>query len=238
MSDRLPLNNKALKQKCFYNSVLCTQTHTHTWVHMAFQWLTNTAVVVAGQLVSCIALTVVWALGVHTSVHAVVGQGTLVSVCRKNAHTCTGESLRYRQEEASKKSNSLKQLIKDLFRGSAFYVREWLTHTVVSVPLVALRTLAGVGASGVVACLVRAASVSTCRAFIYVCNKHTHTHKNTQTLRGSYTDLMSTVCRNIWQTKQRNMSRLYTLCDLWCVNCFPQTEKSVITDTITSHTWA
>lgn len=41
-------------------------------------------------------------------------------------------------------------------------------YTVVSVLLVAWRTLAGVGASGVVACLLRATSVSTCRTLIYV----------------------------------------------------------------------
>ena len=44
--------------------------------------------VVAGQLVTCVALTVVGARGVHTFVHAVVCQGTLISVCRKTqAHT-------------------------------------------------------------------------------------------------------------------------------------------------------
>lgn len=41
-------------------------------------------------------------------------------------------------------------------------------HTVVSIPLVAWRTLTGVGASGVVARLFRATSVSTCRTLIYV----------------------------------------------------------------------
>jgi len=55
---------------------------TDMWVRIVFQWLTNTAVVVVGQLVTCVALTVVWALGVYTSVHAVVAQGALVSVCR------------------------------------------------------------------------------------------------------------------------------------------------------------
>lgn len=70
-----------------------------------FSWLTNTAVVVAGQLVTCIAFTVVRALGVHTSVHAVVGQGTLVSVCRK---THTQDS----HEDMGKSSN---QLVEDSF---------------------------------------------------------------------------------------------------------------------------
>lgn len=81
MSDKLRQNKKSLKQNCFYISMLYTQAHT--WVYMAFQWLTNTAVVVAGQLVTCVALTVVRALCVHTSVRAVVGQGTLISVCRE-----------------------------------------------------------------------------------------------------------------------------------------------------------
>lgn len=89
-------------------------------LHITFVHI-NTAVVVAGQLVTCVALTVVRAWGVHTFVHAVVCQGTLISV-----------------------------------------------YTVVSVPLVAWRTLAGIGASGVVASLIRATSVSTCRTFVYV----------------------------------------------------------------------
>lgn len=96
-------------------AVVLTGTLHITFIHI------NTAVVVAGQLVTCVAFTVVRALYVHTSVHAVVGQGTLVSV-----------------------------------------------HTVVSIPLVAWRTLAHVGASGVVARLLGATSVSTCRTFIYV----------------------------------------------------------------------
>lgn len=69
--------------------MLYTQAHTDT-LAVTFQRLTDTAVVVAGQLVTCVALTVVRALCVHTSVHAVVGQGTLVSVCRE-AHTFTEE---------------------------------------------------------------------------------------------------------------------------------------------------
>ncbi len=87
MSDKLRQNNKALKRNVFITPCC---THTDTWVHMAFQWLTNTAVVVAGQLVTRVALTVVWALCIHTSVHAVVGQGALVSVYRKTqTHTRT-----------------------------------------------------------------------------------------------------------------------------------------------------
>lgn len=86
-----------------------------------------------------------------------------------------------------------------------------LTYTVVSVLLVAWRTLAGVGASGVVARLFRATSVSTCRTFIYVCNKHTET--DTERKRHKVA-VMPTVRRNMWQTKQGNMSGLYVLCDL------------------------
>lgn len=55
-------------------AVMLTGTLHITFIHI------NTAVVVAGQLVTCVALAVVGALGVHTSVHAVVGQGALVSV--------------------------------------------------------------------------------------------------------------------------------------------------------------
>lgn len=70
----------------FSTSLLYTQAHTDTWAHAVFHWLTNTAVVVAGQLVTWVALTVVRTLCVHTSVCAVVGRGTLVSVCRET-HT-------------------------------------------------------------------------------------------------------------------------------------------------------
>lgn len=77
------LRQKSLKQNILYNSVLYKKAHNNTWVHVAFQWLTNTAVVVAGQLVTRVALTVVGTLRVYTSVHAVVGQGTLISVCRE-----------------------------------------------------------------------------------------------------------------------------------------------------------
>lgn len=67
--------------------ILIIWCHKLTHSHMC-TWLTNTAVVVAGQLVTCVALTVVWALRVHTFVHAVVCQGTLISVCRKTqTHT-------------------------------------------------------------------------------------------------------------------------------------------------------
>lgn len=57
---------------------------------MTYRQLTNTAVVVAGQLVTRVALAVVRALCVHTSVHAVVGQGALVSVYRENTNTHRG----------------------------------------------------------------------------------------------------------------------------------------------------
>lgn len=79
----------------------------------------DAAVVVAGQFVTHVTLTVVRARSVHTPVHAVVGQGTLIFV-----------------------------------------------YTVLSTPLVAWRTLAGVGASGVVARLLWATGVSSCCTFI------------------------------------------------------------------------
>lgn len=85
------------------------------------------------------------------------------------------------------------------------------TQAVISVPLVARRTLAGVGASGVVARLFRATSVPTCRTLIYVCDKHAKTH----TERNQVNE-----CRNTWPTKRRNMPGLCALCDLRCVNCF------------------
>lgn len=96
-------------------AVVLTRTLHITFVHI------NTAVVVAGQLVTCIAFTVVRALGVHTSVHAVVGQDTFIPV-----------------------------------------------HTVLAIPLVARRTLAGVRASGVIAYLFSSTCVSTCCTFINV----------------------------------------------------------------------
>lgn len=106
MFDKLRPNNKALRPNVF---IIRRCTHTDTWVHMAFQWLTNTAVVVAGQLVTCVALTVVWALRVHTSVHAVVGQGTLVSVCRK---THTHRHVQESQEDMGSETHRKKQLFK------------------------------------------------------------------------------------------------------------------------------
>lgn len=42
----------------------------------------------------------------------------------------------------------------------------------VSVPLVTQRTIAGVGASGVVARLLRTTSVLSCCAFIDICSEH------------------------------------------------------------------
>lgn len=96
-------------------AMVLTGTLAITFIHI------DTAVVVAGQLVACVAYTVIRARCVHTSVHAVLGKCALVFV-----------------------------------------------HTVVSAPLIAWRTLAGVGASGVEARLFRATSVSTCRTFIYV----------------------------------------------------------------------
>lgn len=82
---------KSLKQNWLYTSMLYTQAHTDTRAHVIFHRLTNTAVVVAGQLVTWVALTVVRTLCVHTSVCAVVGQGTLVSVYRET-HTHSDKS--------------------------------------------------------------------------------------------------------------------------------------------------
>lgn len=143
---------------------LCKPVHVST--RGPFRWLTNTAVVVAGQLVTYAALAVVGTLCVHTSVHAVVGQGALISVCR-DTHT-----QRYGQWDKSKWALPAKRQ-----NGTAETVS--LTFTAVSTPLVAHGALAGVGTFGVVARLFGTASVSASGTFIYVCRKK-HTHTNTK----------------------------------------------------------
>lgn len=170
-----------------------------------FWWLTNTAVVVAGQLVTCAALAVVGTLCVHTSVHAVVGQGALISVCR-DTHT-----QRYRQWDKSKWALPAKRQ-----NGTAETV--WLTYTAVSTPLVAHGALAGVGTFGVVARLFGTASVSASGTFIYVCRKKTHT-QTPKSYRDEAARESSFPFKNASLVKTINMFGLHDLCDLWCVNC-------------------
>lgn len=65
-------------------SIPITPWHNRTDFRLfkASQKLTDTSVVVAGQLVSYVTVTVVRSLRVHADVHAVVGQTALISVCK------------------------------------------------------------------------------------------------------------------------------------------------------------
>lgn len=133
--------------------------------------------------------------------------------------------------ENMKKVHDKKRAMKkiyQLFRRWAVHVLcLWLTETLGSIPLVAWRTLAHEGPSGVVARLFRPTSVSACCAFVYVCNEHTDSERELRKVNSIFMQehMANKAARHVWTT-----------CARWCVNCFPQGAKSVITDTITSHT--
>lgn len=86
----------------------------------------------------------------------------------------------------------------------------WLTQAAVAAPLVARRALAGEGASGVVAGLLRAASVSAGRTFVHVC-------KTSAAVSGATAANIKIV---VGKEKQNptDVFGLRDLGDLWCVN--------------------
>lgn len=140
--------------------------------------------------------------------HAVVGQAALISVCKETGCLQTWVVKKWLNQ--SNMAASFQTL-----------VPVWLTYAVVSVPLVAQRTIAGVGASGVVARLLQTTGVSTCCTFIDVCSQH----RRQAVSKGRLGSLPVQCVKSKKKTTGGiDLFGLRKPCDHWCVNAFPQSQ--------------